>query len=223
VDRASFSGKFRGHRVSILKTLSAPGEDGGLNPKKPRVSFIKHTREGVSLDLGRWILNPRSRLNSRCFEPVCYNGRPIHDLRLRWKQSHNFPWSPICPSTDTINRTNRYRPNLIAAVHYGTNGHQPPSSSDLDGGAVPWAWRRTRRWAVSPPRRAPTDQPRRATLMNRLSEDGKGFRTGACAVSSSGHGVDAVRGGPMVTARNWGAPSQHRAARGTLIGSTRQN
>jgi hypothetical protein len=47
VDLASFSGKFRGQRVSILKTLSAPGEDGGLNPKKPRVSFIKHTREGA--------------------------------------------------------------------------------------------------------------------------------------------------------------------------------
>jgi hypothetical protein len=55
VDRASFSGKFRGQRVSILKTQSAPGKDGGLNPRKPRVSFIKHTREGVSVNSGRWI------------------------------------------------------------------------------------------------------------------------------------------------------------------------
>ena len=83
MDRASFSGKFRGQRVSILKTLSAPGKDGGLNPRKPSGSLAKCTREGVSLDLGRWILNLRSRLNSRCFEPVRYNGRPIRDLRLR--------------------------------------------------------------------------------------------------------------------------------------------
>jgi hypothetical protein len=62
--------------------------------------------------------------------------------------------------------------------------------------------RRKSRRAVSPLTRAPTDQPRRATWINGFSEDGKGIRTSACAASSSGHGADAVCGGPMATARN---------------------
>jgi hypothetical protein len=90
--------------------------------------------------------------------------------------------------------------------------------------AAPSAPRRSkRRRAVSPLTRAPTDQPRRATRINGLSEDGKGIRTSACAVSSSGHIADAVRGGPMATTRNWEAPSQHQATRDTLIDSTRQH
>jgi hypothetical protein len=89
----------------------------------------------------------------------------------------------------------RSSPDQRSAALFPISQHQ--------GMAAPFALRQSkRRRAVSPPRRAPTDQPRRATRMNRLSEDGKGIRTGAWAVSSLGHGVDAVRGGPMATVRN---------------------
>jgi hypothetical protein len=46
---ASISGKRRGQHVSYLKTLSAPGKDGGLNSFNPRVSYAKsQSRRGIA-------------------------------------------------------------------------------------------------------------------------------------------------------------------------------
>jgi hypothetical protein len=56
-----------------------------LNPRKPRVSFIKHTREGVRGDIGRRIRNPRPRSEPGLSEPVSSGGRPIRDLRIGFK------------------------------------------------------------------------------------------------------------------------------------------
>ena len=57
--------KAQGALRKISETQATPAQDGGLNPRKPRVSFIKHTREGVSVNSGHWIKSVRSRLD--CF------------------------------------------------------------------------------------------------------------------------------------------------------------
>jgi hypothetical protein len=41
LDRASIKQKHRGSGIKIIKTQANPGLDRGLNPRKPRVSFIR--------------------------------------------------------------------------------------------------------------------------------------------------------------------------------------
>jgi hypothetical protein len=78
--------------------------------------------------------------------------------------------------------------------------HLPPQ---LHGTAAPFApWRNNRRRAMAPHTRALLAKPRLTTRIEGPSEHRKWIRTGACVVSSSGHGADAVRGGPNATARN---------------------
>lgn len=53
-----------------------------------------------------------------------------------------------------------------------------------------------------PTHTSPIGQPRPTTRIEGPSELRKRIRTSACEVSSSGHGADAVRGGPNATTRN---------------------
>ncbi|PWZ24835.1 hypothetical protein Zm00014a_022198 [Zea mays] len=55
---------------------------------------------------------------------------------------------------------------------------------------------------MAPPRRALLPKPRRATRIEWPNEHRKWIHTGAYSVSSPDHVGDAVRGGPITTARN---------------------
>jgi hypothetical protein len=57
LDWASFSVKHRGLGVRIQRHREQSTTDGGLIIIKQRVSLEKCTREGVPMNMGRWIRN----------------------------------------------------------------------------------------------------------------------------------------------------------------------
>jgi hypothetical protein len=62
------SWKTQGLRVNVPKTQGVPGEDGGLNPRKPRVSLDNMPREGVWLNVRRPIRTLGHRFDRCVYE-----------------------------------------------------------------------------------------------------------------------------------------------------------
>jgi hypothetical protein len=104
--------------------------DGGLIYMKGRVSFIKHTREGVSSKSGRWIPRGRRGLDHNISETARGADRPNRDQRRRFKY---LGVALIHPIRSLSSGSNRYaRSNLLRPVAIRRQtGHLPPNRAEL--------------------------------------------------------------------------------------------
>ena len=131
-------------------------------PKQSRGFLTKGPDEGVSLDLGRWIINRRIGLHLIRDEPVHYIARSFRDLRPIFNESLNHPPPPDLGSTAArgpgrigslfLIRAAPFASNgsgsITEEIHsssnrdrrLGSNGHHPLLPPDMTGW---YPWRRT--------------------------------------------------------------------------------